>query len=68
MEILTFVLKGALSHKDSLGSGSTIRPGQLQGMRAGSGSRIMSGLPRRSRSRCARARGAARVRSSIRSA
>lgn len=37
MEILTFVLKGALSHKDSLGSGSTIRPGQLQGMRAGSG-------------------------------
>ena len=37
MEILTFILRGALAHKDSLGSGSTIRPGQLQGMRAGSG-------------------------------
>jgi redox-sensitive bicupin YhaK (pirin superfamily) len=37
MEIITFILRGALAHQDSLGSGSTIRPGQLQGMRAGSG-------------------------------
>lgn len=39
MEILTWVLQGALAHRDSLGSGAVIRPGELQMMRAGSGIR-----------------------------
>lgn len=37
MEILTYVIAGELAHKDSMGSGSTIRPGQVQKMTAGSG-------------------------------
>lgn len=37
MEIVTYVLEGGLVHKDSLGNGSTIRPGEVQRMTAGSG-------------------------------
>jgi redox-sensitive bicupin YhaK (pirin superfamily) len=39
MEIVTYVLEGALAHRDSLGSGGVIRPGELQHMSAGSGIR-----------------------------
>ena len=37
MEILTYVLEGQLSHKDSMGNGSSIKAGELQMMSAGSG-------------------------------
>jgi quercetin 2,3-dioxygenase len=49
MEILTVVLSGALEHRDSLGNGATLHPGELQVMSAGTGIRHSEMNPDRAR-------------------
>ncbi|HKQ51290.1 MAG TPA: pirin family protein [Pyrinomonadaceae bacterium] len=45
MEIITYVLEGGLAHRDSMGNGSIIRPGEVQKMSAGTGVRHSEANP-----------------------